>query len=404
MGAVILSPIYILLNAYVAWWILQYVGAWHPIFQHFFIRAGIVLIYVFIATTLLSCFLIKQEQWRRRLKVVSNYWLGMFLYMLMVILGFDLTRMIGKRMNWIPKQWFDSHWFFLAMGGIVIAIVFACSLYGMIHAKTIVVDHREIIVKKACKQRKLTIALTADWHLGYSIGEVKMREMVHLINKENVDLICIAGDQFDNDYDAIKHPKRVEAILRGMKSRYGAYAVFGNHDVSEKILAGFTFESADQEKHDKRFNEFLEQSHIKLLNEEVICIDDLFYLVGREDPQRAKKLGVIRKTPSELLDGLDKRKPIIVIDHQPKELNELEEAGADLDLSGHTHNGQMFPGNIFTSFFWRNSDGIMKVGNMHSCVTSGVGIWGPDMRIGTDSEIMILHIKFQPENGEDTIK
>ena len=64
----------------------------------------------------------------------------------------------------------------------------------------------------------------------------------------------------------------------------------------------------------------------------------------------------------------------------------------------------MFPGNIFTSFFWRNSDGIMKVGNMHSCVTSGVGIWGPDMRIGTDSEIMILYIKFQPENGEDTIK
>lgn len=396
MGAILLSPVYILVNAYVAWWLLQYLGACHPIFESFIVKIIIVFVYTLLATTLLSCFIIKRDPWKRRLKIISNYWLGVFAYILMTIIGFDLTRRIVKSLHLLPESWFETKVFFLIVGGFVIFIILGCSLYGMTHAKTIVVDHREIVIKKVCSQSELTIALTADWHLGYSIGEKKMYEMVRRINKENVDLICIAGDQFDNDYDAIKHPKKIAAILRGMKSKYGAYAVFGNHDINETILAGFTFASDKEEKQDHRFHEFLRQANIRLLQEEVICIDDSFYLIGREDPQRAKKLGVERKTPEQLVKGLDQTKPIIVIDHQPKELNELEQVGVDLDLSGHTHNGQIFPGNIFTSFFWKNSDGIMKVGKMHSCVTSGIGIWGPDMRIGTDSEIMILHIKFQP--------
>ena len=398
MGAILLSPIYILVNAYVVWWLLQYLGAWHPMFRSFFIQSLIVLIYTLLATTLLSCFVIKQERWKRRLKIISNYWIGVFVYTLMTIIGFDLIRRMIKRFHLLPESWFETKVFFLLVGGVVIGIICICSLYGMSHAKTIVVDHREIVIRKQCKQSELTIALTADWHLGYSIGEKKIHEMVQRMNKEHVDLICIAGDQFDNDYDAIRHPKKIAAILRGMKSKYGAYAVFGNHDINEAILAGFTFDSNlnREKKEDHRFYEFLQQSNIRLLQEEAICIEDSFYLIGREDPQRAKKLGFQRKSPKELVKGLDQTKPIIVMDHQPKELEELEQVGVDLDLSGHTHNGQLFPGNIFTSLFWKNSDGILKVGKMHSCVTSGVGIWGPDMRVGTDSEIMILHIKFQP--------
>lgn len=402
MGAILLSPIYILVNAYVVWWLLQYLDAWNPMFQYLPIKVLIIVLYSLVATTLLSCFLIRKDPWHRRLKVVSNYWLGMFAYILMTILGFDLVRRIVRKFHLLPEEWFQTRGLFLLVGGIVVLIICICGIYGMTHAQTIVVDHRELIVKKACKQSELTIALTADWHLGYSVGEKKMYEMVKLINREKVDLICIAGDQFDNNYDAIRHPKRIASILRGMKSKYGTYAVFGNHDMSETILAGFTFETEHEEKHDPRFDEFLEKSNIQLLQEDVICIEDSFYLAGREDPQRAKKLGAKRKTPEQLLEGVDKEKPIFVIDHQPKELNELEQAGVDIDLSGHTHNGQIFPGNIFTSLFWKNSDGILKVGKMYSCVTSGIGIWGPDMRIGTDSEIMILHIKFQQEEREES--
>ena len=96
----------------------------------------------------------------------------------------------------------------------------------------------------------------------------------------------------------------------------------------------------------------------------------------------------------ELLRGLDPEKPVIVIDHQPRELEELSSAGADLDLCGHTHDGQTFPGNIVTSLIWENSCGYLKKGGMHNIVTSGAGIFGPYMRVGTKSEIVEINVKF----------
>ena len=70
----------------------------------------------------------------------------------------------------------------------------------------------------------------------------------------------------------------------------------------------------------------------------------------------------------------------------------MAKAGVDLGLSGHTHNGQIFPGNILMKFIWDNPYGVKKIGQMTSCVTSGAGIWGPAMRLGTNSEIMILDV------------
>ena len=92
---------------------------------------------------------------------------------------------------------------------------------------------------------------------------------------------------------------------------------------------------------------------------------------------------------------MDKEKPIIVIDHEPNELEELADAGVDMDLCGHTHDGQMFPGNITTSLMWKNSYGYMKIDNMHNIVTSGVGLFGPNMRVGTIAEVVIIDVSFK---------
>lgn len=394
MGAILLSPIYIIVNVYVAWWLLQYMGACYYLFQSSVVRGIIVICYLFLSTTLLSSFLIKKEPWHRILKVISNYWLGSFAYILMTIISFDVVRIVGKKSRWLPETWFGTRKAFLIVGGVAIVVILVLSVYGIVHAKNLVVDRRELIIEKSCGQKELTIALVADWHLGYSIGAKRMQQMVDKINEENVDFVCVAGDQFDNEFDAILEPKKIAKILRGIKSRYGVYGVSGNHDLNEKILAGFTFPVKEHEVHDERFDTFLEEANIKMLDGHQICIDDSFYLIGREDPQRAEKLGHKRKTPEQLLKGIDKTKPIFVIDHQPKELEQLAALGVDLDLSGHTHDGQMFPGNLFTAFGWKNSNGVKRIGTMYSCVTSGVGLWGPDMRVGTDSEIMILHIVF----------
>ena len=179
-----------------------------------------------------------------------------------------------------------------------------------------------------------------------------------------------------------------------MQSTYGAYACWGNHDVSEPILAGFTWDTPDQDKDDPRMTAFLEQAGLTLLEDETVTLPNGVQLAGRKDPSRDKKLADTRLTPDELLAPLDPDAPIFVIDHQPKELEELAAAGADLDLSGHTHDGQLFPGNLLLPIVWDNPCGYLQVGEMHSVVTSGLGVWGPDMRVGTRSEIVRITVHF----------
>lgn len=171
-------------------------------------------------------------------------------------------------------------------------------IYGMVHAVHIYTTRYEVPSKK---DAHLKIALVADLHLGYSIGSHQMEEMVEKINAEEPDVVVIAGDIFDNEYDAIYEPDRVADLLAGLKSRYGTYACYGNHDLDEKILAGFTFETKEERIADRRFGEFLDRAKIHLLEDDVVCIDDAFYLAGRKDPDRIRKTQETRDTPSNCL-------------------------------------------------------------------------------------------------------
>ena len=141
-------------------------------------------------------------------------------------------------------------------------------------------------------------------------------------------------------------------------------------------------------------DEFLEKAGITLLRDEYVLINDSFYLYGRPDYERPGRGIDKRKTPQEITEGMDLSLPVLVIDHEPRELQELADAGVDVDLCGHTHDGQVFPGNIVIRFFWENKCGYLKKGNMHNIVTSGVGLFGPNMRVGTKSEICDISIDF----------
>ena len=234
----------------------------------------------------------------------------------------------------------------------------------------------------------------ADLHLGYSIGSWNMKKMVQKINAQEPDLVVIAGDIFDNEYEALDDPDRLVKILSSIKSTYGVYACYGNHDIQEKILAGFTFPKKGKKMSDPRMDEFLKKANITLLRDEGVLVDDAFYLYGRPDFERPGRGIDKRKSAAEITEKLDMTKPVLVIDHEPRELEALADAGVDLDLCGHTHDGQMFPGNIITALMWENSYGYLKVGEMHNTVTSGVGVFGPFMRVGTKSEICVIDVKF----------
>ena len=242
------------------------------------------------------------------------------------------------------------------------------------------------------------MVLVSDIHLGYNIGAKHLQRMVDKINAEQPDVVVIAGDFFDNDYDAVREPEKDIEILSGIQSKYGVYACFGNHDIKEKILAGFTFGWNDPEKaSDPRMDEFVVKAGITLLQDEYVKIADSFYLYGRPDAEKPGRGIAERKTPEELMAEMTGDLPVIVIDHEPRELQELADAGVDLDLCGHTHDGQMYPGKILTDIYWENPCGYLQKGQMQNIVTSGVGVFGPNMRVGTNAEICSIQITFEPQ-------
>ena len=397
MLAIFLAPIYILLNIYVLRWGYLWIGNCHHLFQSRIFRIILTVIYTLIALTPLTGFLIRKPAFLHRiLKITSNYFLGIFMYILMVLFSIDIVRLILKYA--VHASWIQSRIVFAAVGACCICIVIIISFSGIYHAKHIKVTPYKITVDKSAPDMdSLKIVLLADTHFGYNSGAVHAQEIVDKINEQQPDLVCIAGDIFDNEYDAVREPEKISEILRTIRSKYGVYACWGNHDLNEPILAGFTFKHKKEDSKqlkDPRMKRFLQNSNIQLLEDEAVLIDNSFYVVGRKDASLIEKIEEKRKTPAQLTQKLDKDKTIIVIDHQPKELQDIADAGVDLDLCGYTHDGQTFPGNFTVKFLWENPCGYLQKGSMHNIVTSGSGVWGPAMRVGTDSEICTINLIF----------
>ena len=397
MLALFLAPVYILLNIYVLRWGYLWIGNCHHLFQSMIFRLILTVFYTLVALTPLTGFLIRKPAFLHRiLKITSNYFLGIFMYILMVLLSIDIIRLFLKYV--VHASWIQSRIVFAAVGACCICVVIIISFSGIYHAKHIKVTPYKITVDKSAPDMdSLKIVLLADTHFGYNSGAVHAQEIVDKINEQNPDLVCIAGDIFDNEYDAVREPEKISEILRTIRSKYGVYACWGNHDLNEPILAGFTFKHKKEDSKqlkDPRMKRFLQNSNIQLLEDEAVLIDNSFYVVGRKDASLVEKIEEKRKTPAQLTQKLDKDKTIIVIDHQPKELQDIADAGVNLDLCGHTHDGQTFPGNFTVKFLWENPCGYLQKGSMHNIVTSGSGVWGPAMRVGTDSEICTINLTF----------
>lgn len=398
MIAIYLSPIYLLLNLYILRWAYLWMGTCHSILRTLGFRLIFAVIYVLLSTSLLTGFLIKNpKSLHRMLKITGNYFLGIFLYTLVIILLADFGRILLKYV--FHASWIHSRTAFTVAGAICALLILLLSACGIFHAKYIKTTSYDVIINKTIPERtSMKVVLLADTHFGYNAGVLHARELVRKINKQKPDLVCIAGDIFDNEYDAIRNPEKLAKTLRGIKSTYGVYACWGNHDLNEEILAGFTFKHKDgdlSDIKDPRMKKFLKDSNIHILEDESVLINDQFYVIGRKDASLTEKIHETRKAPAQLTEKLDRDKPIIMIDHQPKELQELADAGVDLDLCGHTHNGQTFPGNFTIKLMWENPCGLLSKDNMTNITTSGAGVWGPAMRIGTDSEICSINIQLK---------
>lgn len=396
-----LIVVYLGLNTFIWKRAINWFYSLHGIFHTKWFVLIFTAVHILLAISPAAYIFFTNETIKFAVKYISNIWIGIFIYALffmvlslLVTLAVRLVRRKAKN-DPFPRR-------FVAIRGAAVAVLIALfSTYGMVHVGNIKTSTYDITINKSCAAgNTLKVVLVADMHMGYSIGEEQMGKMAEKINEQNPDIVCIAGDIFDNDYHALQNPDKLAEIYRSIKSKYGVFACYGNHDVDENLVGGFTVPADDVLQNGNEMEAFLKKSNIKLLQDETQLVDQAFYMIGRRDDSKPGTKNGSRKSIKELMEGVDQTKPVLLVDHQPKELQEIADAGVDVDLSGHTHDGQMFPGNLLIGMIWENACGYLQKGDMHSIVTSGVGIWGPAMRVGTDSEIAVIHITFNPKTTD----
>lgn len=332
---------------------------------------------------------------RRPLFKIGAYWLGISLYLILYVALIDLLRWIYSK---VFKDKYNDFYARTICALLIIVLTGVTSIYGIINAKIVRTTEYEITINKdGGNFKEMTIAMFGDPQFGYNIGEYHLKQAVDIINKNDVDIVCVVGDIFDNQYSAIKNPDKLIDLFNQIKSKYGMYAVLGNHDVEEPILCGFTFNDDDFENKlaSKEMLDFIRKSGMVLLYDENVIINNSVNLYGRADQERPNLGNITRKESGDLFKEVDVSKPIMVLDHEPREYDELEKTGVDLMMAGHTHDGQLWPAKIGTDLVWENPYGLWVKNTFHAITTSGLGLFGPNMRVGTIAEVCIIHVKFR---------
>ena len=358
------------------------------------VKIPFTVVYIALALSPLLAFFLPKSDFAVIVRRVSTYWLGVLIYSAMAIAVFEILRIIAKHTKLKDTKLF-SRGGTVTIGSIITVFTAVICIYGGINARDIRVTNYDVSVNKSCKDMsEMNIVLVADLHMGYSIGVHQIENMVDMINAQDADLVVIAGDIFDNSYDSLDDPDGIKEQFHRIKSKYGVYATMGNHDIEEKILMGFTFSWGESPALSKQMQDFVDSCDIKVLYDESVLVDDKFYIVGRRDRDKPGTDDGSRASIDELTKDLDKSKPVFVIAHEPDELQETADAGADIDFGGHTHDGQLFPLTVAVRTIWENPCGELRKDDMTSIVTSGVGVYGPFMRVGTKAEICSIKVHF----------
>ena len=231
----------------------------------------------------------------------------------------------------------------------------------------------------------LRIVQFADSHVGATFHAQKFRDYMLAINALHPDLVVVTGDFVDDDTSREDMIGSCEA-LGELETSYGVYFCYGNHD------KGYFNDEAKGWTNDDLM-ENLAKNDVIVLQDEVRLIDDRFYVIGRQDKSEEDR-GAGRKTPAQLMEGLEPDLYRIVLDHQPCEYDQEEAAGASLVLSGHTHGGQFFSFNnigVLTRQYDR-SYGLERRGNTDYIVTSGISDWNLIFKTGCRSEYVVIDV------------
>jgi len=291
---------------------------------------------------------------------IGNSWLVIMFYLLMAFLVLD----IGRLVHLVPAAWLKSN----AITTLVLTgVMLVTFIGGNIHYHN---KQRQEIHLTTDKHldRPLKIVMLSDLHAGFHNRRAEVGRWVDIINAEKADLILIAGDLIDGNVRPLQEQGTAQELAR---LNAPTMACVGNHE----YITGLN-----------KSLHLLEKTGIRVLRDSSVSIGNVT-IVGRDDRSNRD-----RKSVEQLMQSVTRSNYIILLDHQPYHLEEAEQNGVDLQLSGHTHRGQVWPLNWVTKKLYECDYGQWRRGKTDYYVSSGMGIWGGKFRIGTDSEYAVITI------------
>jgi uncharacterized protein len=318
------------------------------------------------------------------LNIIGGFWLAFMLYGFLFFLVSDIVLSVLRISGTISGEniLIFRKWSFI----ITVSISTLLIAGGFINAVIPVVTRYDIKINKiAGGINNFRIAAVSDIHVGSIIRKRSLKKLSGILNELHPDLVLLLGDIVDGE---------IGPVLRGDLLQYfacpkctdGLYAITGNHE----FIGGGS-----------RTIPYIESKGIRVLKDEVVTLEGGIQIIGRIDRDSFRFYRKERLPLDSLMAMVDITKPVILLDHQPFHLSETAEKGVDLQLSGHTHNGQMWPLNHVTARIYELSYGYLKKLNTHFIVSSGYGLWGPRVRSGSRSEVLLINITF---TGHDKSK
>lgn len=305
------------------------------------------------------------EVLHRAIYLVGTSWLVFTLYMFVALLLADVAHSIWPSFH---------HGVWWALGVTVVVLV-----AGYVNYRHPRVEHITIHTEKPIEGGGMRIVALSDVHLGRGTTRGDLRRYVDMINAEKPDMVMIVGDLIDNSIVPVEAADMCREFER-IEARYGIYMSAGNHEYISGIDA---------------CRNYLQTTPVRLLADSVVEHPSGISIVGRDD-----RINPRRATLDDLLASSDKERFSIVLDHQPNEIVTSAKLGVDLHLSGHTHRGQVWPLSLITDAMFDQSHGYRKWGDTHAYVMTGISLWGPPFRIGTNSEMVVIDIVSAPMSEE----
>lgn len=270
---------------------------------------------------------------------------------------------------------YESNMLSMGLRALTLVVFLGLFSFALYSAYVPVVRKLSISINKPLA-KPLRIAVASDLHLGRLFGVAAIDRLNRLMIDSQADMLLMPGDIMDDNTDAFNHYNMAKNLAELCSNLpYGVYATLGNHD-----LYG----------HEQPISQALADAGVHLLNDDVLSIEhegQLIWLVERFDNHKRQRVAT-----TDLLAKVDTSQPVILLDHRPSDIDEHSQLPIDLQVSGHTHNGQVFPANFIVSAINRLGYGYEAIGRGHFVVSSGYGFWGIPFRLGSRSEIWLITV------------